>query len=129
MQIGVQPKKIASLQKLNPCMSVAHSCVLTFLFKAIFYRRWSKDMFTQGAYSDRVVGTTSQDYRNIGERLGRLYFAGEATSEDWNGYMQGAYLSGKEKGQMIADDDLMRTRIQKDNQGHVPGGTHVHEEL
>lgn len=95
---------------------------------AIFYRRWSKDMFTQGAYSDRVVGTTSQDYKNIGETLGRLYFAGEATSEDWNGYMQGAYLSGKEKGQMIADD-LMGTRIGEVNQGHVLSDTLVHEEL
>ena len=85
-------------------------------------------MFTQGAYSDRVVGTTSQDYRNIGETLGRLYFAGEATSKDWNGYMQGAYLSGKEKGRMIADD-LMRTRIEQVNQGHLLGDTLVHEEL
>ena len=60
--------------------------------------------------------------------LGRLYFAGEATSEDWNGYMQGAYLSGKEKGQMIADD-LMRTRIEEFNQRPVLGDTLVQEEL
>ena len=110
-------------------MHVANSFTLTFLFKAIFYRRWSKDIFTRGAYSDRVVGTTSQDKRNIGERLARLYFAGEACSKDWNGYMQGAYLTGKEKGQMIADD-LMCTRIkEEDNQEHVPGGTLVQEEL
>lgn len=109
-------------------MCVADYFILSFLFKAIFYRRWSKDMFTQGAYSDRVVGTTSQDYRNIGERLGRLYFAGEAINEDWNGYMQGAYLSGKEKGQMIAED-LMRVRIEKNKQGQVLGDTLVHEEL
>lgn len=109
-------------------MSLANPFILTFPFKAIFYRRWSKDVFTQGAYSDRVVGTTSQDYRNIAERLGRLYFAGEATSEDWNGYMQGAYLSGKEKGQIIADD-LKRVRIKGDNQGHVFSDTLVREEL
>ena len=121
-QIGFRPNA------KNQSTSVANSFTPTFLFKAIFYRRWSKDMFTQGAYSDRVVGTTSQDYRNIGETLGRLYFAGEATSEDWNGYMQGAYLSGKEKGRMIADD-LMRTRIEHVNQGHLLGETLVHEEL
>ena len=34
----------------------------------------------------------------------RLYFAGEATSEDWYGYMQGAYLTGDEKGNMIAEN-------------------------
>ena len=126
VQIGFQPKRLQVCK--NQPISVANSFTPTFLFKAIFYRRWSKDMFTQGAYSDRVVGTTSQDYKNIGETLGRLYFAGEATSEDWNGYMQGAYLSGKEKGQMIADD-LMRTRIGEVNQGHVLSDTLVHEEL
>ncbi|PFX20222.1 Polyamine oxidase [Stylophora pistillata] len=70
---------------------------------AIFYNRWSQDKFTQGSYSEPVVGTTSHDFINLGRRLGRLYFAGEATSEEWHGYMQGAYLSGKEKAQIIAD--------------------------
>ena len=46
---------------------------------------------------------TSKDWENIGKNLGRLYFAGEATSEDWYGYMQGAYLTGEEKGKMIAE--------------------------
>jgi len=42
--------------------------------------------------------------------------------------MQGAYLSGKEKGHMIADE-LMRTRIEEFNEGPVLGDTLVHEEL
>ena len=46
---------------------------------------------------------TSKDWDNIGKNLGRLYFAGEATSEDWCGYMQGAYLTGDKKGNVIAD--------------------------
>ena len=57
----------------------------------------------QGAYSEPVVGMTSEDWENIGKNLGRLYFAGEATSEEWYGYMQGAYLTGDEKGKMIAE--------------------------
>ena len=73
---------------------------------AIFYRRWSKDPFTRGAYSEPVVGMTPQDFSNFAENLGRLYFAGEATSEKWYGYMQGAYLTGKKQGQKIADDFL-----------------------
>ena len=47
---------------------------------------------------------TSEDWENIGKNLGRLYFAGEATSEDWCGYMQGAYLTGEKKGNMIAEN-------------------------
>lgn len=49
---------------------------------------------------------TTQDFSNLVKNLGRLYFAGEAKSEDWYGYMQGAYLTGKEQGQRIADDLL-----------------------
>ena len=96
------------------------------MFSAIFYHRWSKDEFTQGAYSEPVVGTTSQDFKNLGARLGRLYFAGEATSEDWYGYMQGAYLSGKEKGQMIADH-IMGVSAEADD--ILEDDAVVHEEL
>ena len=83
-------------------------CFLFLLFIAIFYRRWSKDPFTRGAYSEPVVGMTPQDFSNLAENLGRLYFAGEATSEDWYGYMQGAYFTGKKQGQRIADDFLQK---------------------
>ena len=37
-----------------------------------------------------------------------IYFAGEATSEDWHGSMQGAYFTGKKQGQRIADDFLQK---------------------
>ncbi|XP_078346841.1 uncharacterized protein LOC144632113 [Oculina patagonica] len=69
---------------------------------AIYYYRWSQDPFTQGSYSDSIVGFTSEDFNKLGQNLGRLYFSGEATSEVWYGYIQGAYLSGEEKGKMIA---------------------------
>ena len=68
----------------------------------IYYYRWSQDPFVQGSYSEPYVGFTSEDFTKLGQNLGRLYFAGEATSEEWYGYIQGAYLSGEEKGKMIA---------------------------
>ena len=72
----------------------------------MFYRRWSKDPFTLGAYSEPVVGMTTEDFSNLAKNLGR----GEAMSEDWYGYMQGAYFTGKEQGQRIADDLLTAKR-------------------
>jgi len=69
---------------------------------AIYYYRWSQDPFTQGSFSEPVVGFTSEDFNKLGQNLGRLYFAGEATSKEWYGYMQGAYLTGEEKGKLIA---------------------------
>ena len=53
---------------------------------------------------------TTDNFSNLAKNLGRLYFAGEATSEDWYGYMQGAYFTGKEQGQRIADDLLTAKR-------------------
>ena len=72
------------------------------LFLDIYYYRWSQDPFVQGSYSEPYVGFTSEDFNKLGQNLGRLYFAGEATSEEWYGYMQGAYYTGEEKGKMIA---------------------------
>ena len=48
------------------------------------------------------MGFTSEDFKKLGQNLGRLYFGGEATSEVWYSYIQGAYLTGEEKGKMIA---------------------------
>jgi len=73
-----------------------------FVLLAIYYYRWSRDPFTQGSYSEPVVGFTSEDFNKLGQNLGRLYFAGEATSEDWYGFIQGAYFTGEEKGKLIA---------------------------
>ena len=73
-----------------------------FVSSAIYYYRWSQDPFTQGSYSDPVVGFSSEDFNKLGQNLGRLYFGGEATSAEWYGYMQGAYLTGEEKGKLIA---------------------------
>jgi len=75
---------------------------VSFVSSAIYYYRWSEDPFTQGSYSEPVVGFTSEDFNKLGQNLGRLYFAGEGTSEDWYGYMQGAYYTGEEKGKLIA---------------------------
>ena len=75
---------------------------MRFVSLAIYYYRWSQDPFTQGAYSAPVVGFTSQDFNKLGEKLGRLYFGGEATSEDWYGFMQGAYFTGEKIGKLIA---------------------------
>ena len=80
---------------------------------AIYYHRWSQDPLILGAFSDPVLGFSSEDNEKLGENLGRLYFSGEATSEEWYGYQQGAYLTGKEKGEMIADEVLGRTSKKK----------------
>ena len=81
------------------CSYLCTFCAFRLL--AIYYYRWSQDQFTQGSFSEPVVGFTSEDFNKLGQNLGRLYFGGEATSSEWYGYMQGAYLTGEEKGKLI----------------------------
>lgn len=69
----------------------------------MYYHRWSQNIFTRGSYSDVVVNHTAVDFKLLGKNLGRLYFAGEAMSPEWYGYMQGAYLTGRDKGMSIAE--------------------------
>ena len=41
------------------------------------------------------------DFHNLQGRLGNLFFAGEATEEDYWGYTQGGYLTGLKQAKAI----------------------------
>jgi len=69
----------------------------------IYYERWSRNPFTRGAYSEPVLGTIPRDFDDMRRNIKRLYFAGEATSKDWYGYMQGAYITGELAAMEIAN--------------------------
>ena len=57
--------------------------------------RWASDPFARGSYSFCSLGSTPQMRRELARPLdGKLFFAGEATSVDYYGTADGAYLSG-----------------------------------
>lgn len=56
--------------------------------------RWGQDPFTLGAYSTVAPGAEARDFEALGINVGRLFFAGEATSLEGQGTTHGAYLSG-----------------------------------
>ena len=89
---GTYGRLFSTCPVTEPCLSAAD----------MFYHRWSQDDFTRGSYSDVVVGHTEADFKRLGQNLGRLFFAGEAVSPEWFGYMQGALKTGQEKGKIIA---------------------------
>jgi monoamine oxidase len=67
-----------------------------------FYQtRWYEDPWSRGAYSFYAVGNEKNITKEIGETVGRVYFAGEAAS-DKPGTVLGAYLSGLDKAALIA---------------------------
>ena len=66
------------------------------------YPRWSLDPWTLGSYSGWPVGTTLEMHQNLRANVGRLWFAGEAQSAQYQGSLQGAWFEGKEAASRVA---------------------------
>jgi len=67
---------------------------------------WSTDPFALGSYSFNTVGANRRTRRELGRPVGdRLFFAGEATSQDYPSTVHGAYLSGKRAADEVRRSD------------------------
>lgn len=66
------------------------------------YPRWSNVPWTYGSYSNWPPATTLEMHQNLRANVGRLYFAGEATSSSYFGFLHGAYYEGKDAANRIA---------------------------
>ena len=69
----------------------------------IYYYRWRFDPLFVGCYSNNPIGFSDEDYKVLQSNVSRLYFAGEATDELYNGYVHGAYFSGLHRAQKILE--------------------------
>ncbi|KAL4960083.1 uncharacterized protein BDV14DRAFT_205013 [Aspergillus stella-maris] len=64
--------------------------------------RWTQTEWAYGSYSNWPPATSLQSHQNLRANLGNLFFAGEATSQEFFGYLQGAYLEGQYTSECIA---------------------------
>lgn len=69
---------------------------------AFMYPRWTKQPWAYGSYSNWPAGTTLEMHQNLRADVGRLWFAGEATSAEYFGFLHGAFFEGQEAGTQIA---------------------------
>ncbi|EZF68561.1 hypothetical protein H105_08892 [Trichophyton soudanense CBS 452.61] len=69
---------------------------------AIWYPRWNQEPWAYGSYSNWPPSTSLQAHQNLRANVGRLFFAGEATSQEFYGYLHGALFEGRAVGQMLA---------------------------
>ncbi|KAG6115909.1 hypothetical protein E4U13_002261 [Claviceps humidiphila] len=69
---------------------------------AFMYPRWTKKPWAYGSYSNWPIGTTLEMHQNLRANTGRLWFAGEATSAEYFGFLHGAWFEGKDAGSQIA---------------------------
>ena len=66
------------------------------------YHRWGMEPWSYGSYSNWAVGYSLDQQTNFRANLDRLWFAGEATSSEFFGYLHGAFYEGKIAGSEIA---------------------------
>lgn len=69
---------------------------------AFLYPRWSYEPWTYGSYSNWPPSTTLETHENLRANVDRLWFAGEATSAQYFGFLHGAWFEGRESGLQIA---------------------------
>ena len=61
----------------------------------IFIPKWQSNPAFRGCWSNIAIGTGKRDFERMQRRTGSLYFAGEATDYDYNGFVAGGYTSGE----------------------------------
>ncbi|KAK5988312.1 Polyamine oxidase 1 [Cladobotryum mycophilum] len=69
---------------------------------AFTYERWTQVPWAYGSYSNWPAGTTLETHQNLRANVGRLWFAGEATSTEFFGLLHGAWFEGQAAGAEVA---------------------------
>ncbi|KAI7871260.1 hypothetical protein BDF14DRAFT_1993399 [Spinellus fusiger] len=70
---------------------------------SILFPRWHSNPLFRGSYSNWPIGELSEHHANMKAPLqNRLFFAGEAMSTNYFGFLQGAWFSGAETGDAVA---------------------------
>lgn len=69
---------------------------------AFMYPRWTKTPWAYGSYSNWPPSTTLEMHENLRANAERLWFAGEATSAEYFGFLHGAYFEGRIAGEEVA---------------------------
>jgi monoamine oxidase len=62
--------------------------------------RWGSDPYARGSYSFMKVHSTPAHVIDLGNPVGRIHFAGEATAK-YPGYTHGAFMSAKREVERI----------------------------
>ncbi|KAH7000638.1 amine oxidase [Ilyonectria destructans] len=70
---------------------------------SLIYPRWSQEEWAFGSFSNWPPGMTLEKHQNLRANVNRLWFAGEANSAEFFGYLQGAWFEGKEMGDRIGN--------------------------
>ncbi|KAI4333093.1 hypothetical protein L6164_017941 [Bauhinia variegata] len=65
---------------------------------------WWNNRFQRGSYSNYPIISNLQVVHGIKAPVGRIFFTGEHTSEKFNGYVHGGYLSGIDTSKALLEE-------------------------
>ncbi|KAI0334153.1 amine oxidase [Cubamyces sp. BRFM 1775] len=92
----VQEEVLGVLRAMYPNVTIPEP--LAFLFP-----RWHTDPLFRGSYSNWPPSFFSEHHENLRANVGeRLWFAGEATSQKYFGFLHGAYFEGLDMATLLA---------------------------
>ncbi|KAI0668914.1 amine oxidase [Trametes maxima] len=92
----VQDEVVGVLRTMFPNATVPEPIAFHFM-------RWHSDPLFRGSYSNWPASFFSDHHDNLRANVGpRLWFAGEATSQKYFGFLHGAYFEGLEVGRLLA---------------------------
>mmetsp|Transcript_35767 Transcript_35767/g.111637 ORF Transcript_35767/g.111637 Transcript_35767/m.111637 type:complete len:494 (+) Transcript_35767:69-1550(+) len=63
--------------------------------------RWQSNPAFRGCWSNVAIGATKSDFEMMQRRTGGLFFAGEATDYDYNGFVAGGFNSGRQVAEQV----------------------------
>lgn len=86
---------LSILRQMFPDVEVPEPVAFTF-------PKWSAEPWAYGSYSNWPAGTTLEMHQNLRANVGRLWFAGEATSAPYFGFLHGAWFEGRDAGAEVA---------------------------
>ncbi len=96
---------LADLENVFPGAAAAATRIQANKLRA-HLEHWPSNPLTQGSYTSYEPGQFTTIAGNEGKSVGNLYFAGEHTNSfyEWQGFMEGACLSGIDAADAILDD-------------------------
>ncbi|KAI8074452.1 hypothetical protein BC940DRAFT_288293 [Gongronella butleri] len=69
----------------------------------VLFKRWHSDPLFRGTYSNWPIGELNEHHENMKAPLNnRIFFSGEAMSQRYYGYLQGAWITGAETADNVS---------------------------
>ena len=73
---------------------------------------WDINPLYLGAYTNVPVGVTDETHQMLANPVGKLYFSGEAASQNNSGFLQGAYYAGIDSANSVLEARMTRSGCQ-----------------